>query len=291
MIKFFTIICLFLIGIQVNAQKYIAGQILSESNQPIVGVDVVNISTDFRTTTDINGRFLIRATDQNELRFVKAGYDRIDKKLDYKDFLADFRIILLPRTIEIEEVNVGLALTGDLKKDLKKVTNKKTENLNREIAAYLKFGSPTEVIPKATVPRDFQNPSMPNVGIDLIKAAGFISGLLKGKSEKPVFSPTELQSKQFYKNLKNDLGEDYFLSFGFKDTAIDSFLLFCESKRHLASKYFKDYNIGVIKIELEELYIQYQNQKKGTSIDIINHKDLAKLEAQKFGFGLINVAS
>jgi len=291
MIKIFTILFIFLIGININAQKYISGQILSESQQAIPNVDVVNITNNYRTTTDNNGRFLIKATDENELRFVKSGYDRIDRKLDYKDFLTDFKIILLPKTIEIETVNVGLALTGNLKQDLKKVTNKKTENLNLEIASSLKNFRPTEVYPKATVPRDFQNPSMPNVGIDLIKAAGFISGLLKSKSEKPIFSPTELQSKQFYKNLKNDLGEDYFDSLGFKDTMIDDFLMFCESKRHLSSKYFKEYNIGVIKIELEELYIQYQNQKKGTSIDIINHKDLAKLEAHKFGFGLINVAS
>lgn len=291
MIKVFTILSICILGVYANAQKYISGQVLSESNKAIPNVEVINISNNFKTTTDNDGRFIIKATDQDELRIVKEGYERTNHRLEYQDFLNDFKVVLLPRPIEIEAVNVGLALTGNLKKDLKKVTNIRAENLNQEITAFLKFGKPTEVIPKATVPRDFQTPTMPNVGVDLIKTAGFISRLINGKSEKPTFFATEIQSKQFYKNLKNDLGEDYFLSFGFKDTAIDSFLMFCESKRHLASKYYKDYNVGIIKVELEELYIEYQNQKKGTSIDIINHKDLAKLDGHKFGFGAIKVAS
>lgn len=278
-------------GVFINAQKFINGQVVSESNKGIPNVEIINISNNFKTTTDNDGRFIIKATDENELRIVKEGYERTNHRLEYQDFLKDFKVTLIPRAIEIETVDVGLVMTGNLKKDLKKVTNFRTESLNQEITAFLRYGKPTEVISRPTVPKDFQVRSMPNVGVDLIKAAGLISSIFKGKAEKPVFFATELQSKQFYKNLKNDLGEDYFLSFGLKDTAIDSFLIFCEAKQHLASKYFKNYNVGVIKVELETLFIQYENQKKGTSIDVINHVDMAKLMAPKFGFGTINVAS
>ena len=290
MMRFFTLFLLCFSVVIINAQKYINGQVVSESNKGIPNVEIINISNNFKTTTDDNGRFIIKATDEDELRIVKEGYDRTNHRLEYQDFLNDFRVTLIPRTIEIEAVDVGLAMTGNLKKDLKKVTNVKVENLNGELTAYMRI-KPNYVIPKATVPRGFQNPTMPNVGIDLFKAASFISGLFNGKPEKPVFSATELQSKKFYQNLKNDLGEDYFLSFGLKSEDIDTFLNFCEAKKHLASRYFKNYNVGVIKVELESLYIQYENQKKGSSIDVINHKDMAKLTPSKFGFGTINVAS
>lgn len=290
MMRIITLFFLCFFGIVINAQKLINGQVVSESNKGIPNVEIINISNNFKTTTDSEGRFIIKATDEDELRIVKQGYDRTNHRLEYQDFLSDFKVKLIPKTIEIEAVDVGLAMTGNLKKDLKKVTNLKVENLNDELTVYMRI-KPNYVIPKATIPKDFQNPTVPNVGVDLFKAASFISGLFNAKPEKPIFSASELQSKQFYKNLKNDLGEDYFLSFGLKNTDIDMFLSFCETKKHLASKYFKNYNVGVIKVELESLYIQYENQKKGSSIDVINHKDMAKLTPSKFGLGTINVAS
>lgn len=290
MIKIFTFLFFLFFSIFASAQNYFSGQIVSDSGKGIPGVEVININTDNRVITDNDGRFIIRAAIDSDLRFVKKGYDRVDEKLNYHHFTEGFKLTLSTRTIEIDAVDVGLAMTGNLKKDVAKVTNVKADNLNQEIASFLKYGKQTELVPKATVPKEFQTASA-NGGLDLIKTIGLIAGLINGKPEKPIFYPTGLQTKQFYKNLKNDLGTDYFDSFGLNDFATDDFLLFCEARGHLATKYFKDYNIGSIKVELEDLFVKYQNQKKGSSIDVINHNDMAKLTASKFGFGMINVAS
>lgn len=125
----------------INAQKFINGQVVSESNKGIPNVEVINISNNFKTTTDNDGRFIIKATDENELRIVKEGYERTNHRLEYQDFLKDFKVTLIPRAIEIETVDVGLVMTGNLKKDLKKVTNLRTESLNQEITAFLRYGN------------------------------------------------------------------------------------------------------------------------------------------------------
>jgi hypothetical protein len=64
-----------------NAQNYIFGKISTEDGVELTDATVINIRTDERVVSNSDGHFMISGRLGDELRFVKAGYERRIRKL------------------------------------------------------------------------------------------------------------------------------------------------------------------------------------------------------------------
>ncbi|SMP19204.1 carboxypeptidase-like regulatory domain-containing protein [Chryseobacterium profundimaris] len=101
------------------AQKTVEGSITDEDGVALPSVMILNISTEKKTYTLSDGSFSIKATPEDELRFIRSGYERSSIKAK---FLIDKKatIKLIRITEQIEEVEIA-NLTGDIKKDSRAV--------------------------------------------------------------------------------------------------------------------------------------------------------------------------
>lgn len=167
-LKLFFILSL-LLFLQVKAQSYIFGRITSEGSE-IQDVNVINIRTDELVLSNRDGHFMISGRAGDELRFVKAGYERLSRKVSQQDSQSPMNIDLVRTIIEIPEVEVKQGITGNLKIDSKNYNRpKKVLKLNAEISQYISQKSDPRIL--AAKPGEFVQP----------KGEGFVVGSVKDK--------------------------------------------------------------------------------------------------------------
>lgn len=189
--------------IHANAQNYIFGKIISEDNAEIADVTVVNIRTDERAVTNRDGHFMVSGRAGDELRFVKAGYERIVKKVSKENIESPMNVTLARATILIPEVEVKQGITGDLKIDAKNLNRpKKVEKLVKDIDRYIAQKSDPRIL--AAKPGEFVQP----------KGQGFSIGKVKNK-----WDDIDLAGY-----LKTALGEEYFTDLKIDKPQIDHFI-------------------------------------------------------------------
>ena len=59
----------------------VSGIVTDEDQNPLPAVVVINIQTDKKVSTTMNGEFSIEASPNQELRFVRAGFERKSKTI------------------------------------------------------------------------------------------------------------------------------------------------------------------------------------------------------------------
>lgn len=211
--------------------QQIKGKIVSDS----VGVNqvlVININSQEKTYSDSKGQFLIKANINDELRFVKLGYER--KEINVKNYNNLF-INLVKLAIEIEEVEVKKQLSGNLSKDSKLFDeNKKKVTLNNDLKVYFKAPSSAEVL-KAK-PGEFVQP----VG----------GGMSFGKiDDKWVLT-------DFVEWIRENLKDEYFISMGLSTSEINSFLYYSlrtfKTRNILKYGFCDEQDVGNLKLHFEE---------------------------------------
>lgn len=200
-LKLFFILSL-LLFLQVKAQSYIFGRITSEGSE-IQDVNVINIRTDELVLSNRDGHFMISGRAGDELRFVKAGYERLSTKVSQQDSQSPMNIDLVRTTIEIPEVEVKQGITGNLKIDSKNYNRpKKVLKLNAEISQYISQKSDPRIL--AAKPGEFVQP----------KGEGFVVGSIKDKWD----------DIDLMKYIKASLGEEYFTNLKIEKPLIDHFI-------------------------------------------------------------------
>ena len=200
-LKLFFILSL-LLFLQVKAQSYIFGRITSEGSE-IQDVNVINIRTDELVLSNRDGHFMISGRGGDELRFVKAGYERLSRKVSQEDTQSPMNIGLVRTTIEIPEVEVKQGITGNLKIDSKNYNRpKKVLKLNAEISQYISQKSDPRIL--AAKPGEFVQP----------KGEGFVVGSIKDKWD----------DIDLMKYIKASLGEEYFTNLKIEKPLIDHFI-------------------------------------------------------------------
>ncbi|GEN73475.1 hypothetical protein CLA01_35470 [Chryseobacterium lathyri] len=189
--------------INTHAQNYIFGKVVSEDSSEIPDVTVINIRTDERTVTNRDGHFMVSGRAGDELRFVKAGYERLVKKVSKENIESPINITLERATILIPEVEIKQGITGDLKIDAKNLNRpKKVEKLIKDIDGYIARKSDPRIL--AAKPGEFVQP----------KGQGFSIGKVKNK-----WDDIDLGSY-----LKTALGEEYFTDLKIEKSQIDHFI-------------------------------------------------------------------
>lgn len=186
-----------------NAQSYIFGKITSENGAEIQDVTVVNVRTDEMVFSNGDGHFMLSGKVGDELRFIKAGYDRVVKHVSQENVQSPMNISLIRTTIQIPEVEVKQGLTGNLKIDSKNYNKpKKVQKLETEIKQYIAQKSDPRIL--AAKPGEFVQP----------KGEGFSIGKVQDKWD----------DIDLVNYIHKSLGDDYFTSLKIEKPLIDHFI-------------------------------------------------------------------
>ncbi|MCJ7934553.1 MAG: hypothetical protein MUW56_13215 [Chryseobacterium sp.] len=168
-------------------------------------VTVINIRTDEMAVSNTDGHFMISGRVGDELRFVKAGYERLTKIVSQENIRAPMNIVLIRSAIQIPEVEVKQGLTGNLKIDSKNYNRpKKVVKLAKEIDQYIAQKSDPRIL--AARPGEFVQP----------RGEGFSIGKVKDR-----WDDIDLMNY-----LKTSLGEDYFASLTIEKSQIEHFIYY-----------------------------------------------------------------
>ncbi len=191
------------IFINYQAQEYIFGKIKTEENVGLSDVIVLNLRTDHQELSNNDGHFMIEGKKGDLIRFIKVGYERLDKNINQKDIETPIDIILQRKTALIAEVELKRNLTGDLKSD-SKIYNEpqKVKKLKEGLNQYIHQKSDPRLL--AAKPGEFVQP----------KGQGFVIGAVKNKWDDIDFTDY----------LRYALGDQYFKDLKIEPVQINHFI-------------------------------------------------------------------
>lgn len=254
-----------LLSVFINAQKKISGTTLSEEGRTLQNVTIINVNTNERTLSSINGFFEIQANLNDELRFIKEKYDRSSKKINVNDFSNLVYVTLMQSPIEIEEVKLNMHPTGNLIKDLSVNRSNKKNTLNDEIKNYIKLYPEEKKDLKNKIP-NFGMPDMNQGQISIISIGNGGSGGILGLLTKEIFAkekrkPNYSEVQNFHKKVKNSFYGDYFIEKGLDEFEFSSYLVYLDINYKFSEKYFNDFNTFEMEKKLKILLEEYINKK------------------------------
>ena len=219
----------------------ISGKVETEEGLSIGNVLVINIKTNEKVNTDENGKFTISAKLQDEIRFVKKGYDRVSHIVKSADF--DKHILLQMRKSETainEVVIISKSKIDRLKKDIEVPTVKKG----------------TESKPKPAKWKDV-------LALDIDAFEELITGNARRKKTRYKYEEMQADILQ----VKEFLGEEYFIENKIPSERIHEFLEFSIIEKPEIKKHMKTGNQTQIMMILEELFPIYHKRLETNNID------------------------
>lgn len=225
---------------------------------------IINISTHKSSLSDALGNFVIEATENEEIRLVKEGYYRFDKKVTKEDFNTPLKIVLKKVEILIPEIKVTYKPTGNLERDVRHLDgSRKLASLKSELDDYMK--SPlNEPLPKNSIPKEFGGHDFKagqgNAFGVISLALNLITKAKKAKITKPDYNETQ----DFIKRINVEIDLDFLKKYGMGQEQIDRFLLYANDTRKLAKKYRKDFSSAAIEFELK---VAFQEYKKTNNLE------------------------
>lgn len=149
--KLFFLFFLFFL-LKINAQsQYVIGNTINEQGDRLQNVTVLNLRTNQTSQSDELGNYVISAKQNDELRFVKNGYERTTVHLQESHFQKSLNITLIKSAQLIEEVEIVYQPLGELSKDIQHYGDTKAvAKLKSETVKYIRSESTEEVLaPKA----------------------------------------------------------------------------------------------------------------------------------------------
>lgn len=210
-IKFSALVFL-LFCIKFMAQTHVTGIILNENNIALQSVLITNISTDAKTYSDQNGAFSITANSGDQLRLTRNNYERESINVSAINLTKEITITLKFKPQDIEEVELGYKVTGNLKEDSKHFgVTKKDIALNLDLMKNNKTYSSPEIM--QAKPSEFKQP----------KGEGFETSKTGSK-----WSKSDLNLE-----ILDILSKNYFYGMGFQDIQILPFINYVTSNMNI----------------------------------------------------------
>ena len=225
----------------VTAQSLFSGKVETEEGLSIANVLVINLKTNEKVNTDENGKFTISAKLQDEIRFVKKGYDRVSHIVKSADF--DKHILLKMRETETvikEVVIIPKSKIDRLKKDIEVPTVKKG----------------TESKPKPAKWKDV-------LALDIDAFEELITGNARRKKTRYKYEEMQADILQ----VKEFLGEEYFIENKIPSERIHEFLEFSIIEKPEIKKHMKTGNQTQVMMILEEMFLIYYKRLEMNNID------------------------
>lgn len=257
-VRILSLLLFFFVFAPLSAQKnYLIGKVSTEFGQNLAHATVHNIRTDEISEADVNGNFIIQANPSDEIRFSKAGYERISKKLSDASFREPLAVVLLRLPAEIEEVKIAFVPTGDLKKDIAYLQpSAKVSRLNADMKAYM-MTPPTEQAPVNKIPSAFAPPNFSAGQVNVVGAVAALAKLI-GKAAKPEpKTPNYAEIQDFYRRVKDVVDIGYYKEYGLSEYDVDRFLAYADQRLSLTKKYYRNFNRTAIESELKMVFQEY----------------------------------
>lgn len=243
------LVILFFTSNLIFAQQKISGKVMSENDMIISSVLVINISNDQKAYSDASGNFTVKGSANDELRFVKAGYERVSKRIVNPEMVLDITLIRIPE--EIEEVEI-ISITGDLEIDSRRLTKvDKVAELQNSI------GLPkAPEVQRETVPTWASVFAMgiPNI-FDLYK---MVSGDARRMKALYKFEDTH----RYMDWVISRTDDDYFAELNIPKENIKEFLGFAFLQYPFSLDHIKDENINGALFEIEKAAPEFVQRLK-----------------------------
>jgi hypothetical protein len=260
-VKLFTLL-FFVISVSLFSQEYISGKVKSEFGNELYETTVINIRTDEKVFTDKEGNYMIAAKLNDELRFVKSGFERFDIKVSNINYSQPLNISLAKVPYLIPEVEIAFRPTGNLKKDSKALDPpKKIVALNSSLNSYMTTPL-TEVAPKLSTPSAF---TLPDYSVGQGNILGFVfvvKGLITKATTEPLTKANYAETQEFYNRIKTTMDLSFYTSQGWNEEEIDRFLTYADQMYSLARKYRKNFNTAAINSDMRMAYEEYIKTQK-----------------------------
>lgn len=207
---------------------------------------------------------LLKHKKNDEVKFIKQGFYRIDKIIKKETFNSPLEIQLVRAETLIQEVEIDYKPTGNLGKDSKHLEDsKKVVALQSSINDYMK-SELNEPLPKNVIPKSFQRHDFKagHVSLDIFETIATIVFLTKKGSITKITTPNYVETQNFLARVKSEVDLNIFKKYGMDEEKIDHFLAYAENVNHLSKKYRKDFNAATILSELQNAFLEYSKLNK-----------------------------
>ncbi|WP_288447979.1 hypothetical protein [uncultured Chryseobacterium sp.] len=253
---------LFCIASGIKAQQKISGRVITGNDLDLAPALIVNISSGKSILSDMSGKFEIEAKENDEIRFVKEGYYRSDKKINGEDFKTTLNIILRRMEIQIPEVKIKYKPTGNLAKDNQHYNeSRKLQSLKSDMESYMR--SPlNEPLPNNTISKTFTGHDFNAGQVNVLGVLGAVSGLVKKATKPKITKANYNETQDFLKRVKTQINLSFLTKYGMDEEQIDTFLLYAEKTRALAKRFRKDFQISEIEYELKVAFAEYSKTNR-----------------------------
>lgn len=253
-----SVFCLFLMLISLKSlSQTISGVVVDEESNPLPAVLVMNMTTNQKVYTNLNGEYSIEASAKNELRFVRQNYERNAKVISLDDFSVTLKVTLLRMAQEIEEVEVSpLKLTGDLNTDSRNLT---------------KIDRGEQVENAVGVPRPPEKPR--ETPPPTVKQAGAIGYVLSNMNLNNLYKNISGDARRMrtlykYEDVQDNISwirkripDDYFIEMGVPEEKIMEFLQFSIGIKPEINQAIRATNVSKVIFILDETLPKYLNNK------------------------------
>lgn len=240
------------------SQKTVEGSITDEDGVALPAVMIMNISSEKKTYTALDGTFSIEATPEDELRFIRSGYERSSIQAKY---LTDKKaIIKLVRIAEeIEEVELA-NLTGDIKKDSRAVAKIDKGKMVEDAV-----GLPQPAGKMRETPADIKQVLLP-ILLGNLNIQGLYD-LVSGDARR-------MKRQYRYDDLQEDIAwirerveDDYFIKAGIPKERISEFIEFSFLEKPQTRTFVRAKNLTGALSRMEESFPVFVERLKESSVE------------------------
>lgn len=261
--KLVTVLALLMV-IFTFSQQNISGEIVDEDHNNLSAVLIFNTTQNIKTYSNFSGEFSIEAKENDEVKFIKEGFFRLDKIIKKETFNSQLQVQLTRAEALIQEVKIDYKPSGDFAKDSKRLDDsKKVASLKSELNDYMK-SELNEPLPKNEISKTFKGHDFQagHASLDIFETIATIVGLTKKATGSKITTPNYVETQNFLARVKAEVNLTMFEKYGMDEEKIDYFLAYAEKVNHLSKKYRKDFNAATILSELQNAFGEFSKLNK-----------------------------
>ncbi|WP_347219442.1 carboxypeptidase regulatory-like domain-containing protein [Chryseobacterium sp.] len=228
------------------SQQAVTGRIIDEEGGDLSAVTIVNMSTDKKVYSNLQGFFSIEANPNDELRFVKEDFRRVSRRVLTDGINAQLLITLFQIPKDVGEVKIVKKLSGDLEQDSRVVAKTdKGEQVKQAV------GLPEPVGKMREKPAEVKSVLLPMLlgNLNVQGVYDLISG--KARKQKRQYQYDDLQEHIIW--VRSRVEDEYFVKAGIPADRISEFIEFSFAAKPQVRTYVKARNLSGVLLRMEEV--------------------------------------
>lgn len=233
----------FILSFSPLCSQTVKGTVTDEDGISLPAVTVINISADRKTSTAMDGTFSVEASVGDEIRFVRAGYERAAIKVS-AGTETSLHIYLVRAARDIEEVRVPV-FTGDLGKDSRAVAR-----ADRGKRVQDAVGLPQPVGKMREKPAEVKQVLVPILlgQLNVQELYNLISG--KARRQKRKYRYDDLQQDIAW--IRSRVEDAYFTRQGIPEQRISEFIAFAFTGNSQIRSFIRAKNLSAVLMRIDE---------------------------------------